>query len=680
MSLSRLSETMLNMVAIRNLIRSAGTTLSYRPPHINGRVVWRLLSCVQGDFQGNSNTALQKEAIRAQRPKFNGHKNRNNLRTTGFNFFGRKRSIHSTLHIREGIQTNMPLVCSHRPFSQKIFSTNQDEKVLVMEIKQWIEKCKNKDGRYGNLIQIIGAPSTLRTAYLIIKGNSRISVKKVNNETFDGISLTSIQKLSKDVLSGNFKMKPVRRVMVSKLRENELRPLGVSSPHEKIVQLAIEMVLTIVFEEVFLDCSHGYRLGRNCHTALKQLQLKTGNVSHYSWAINGVIKGYFDSISHNMIIKGISRHVDCPATLNLINKILNAGYVLDSELKDQKSKEKVFRLDINTLQGIVLNSLFSNIVLHELDKFVEEDLLSEYSIGKRRKTESECCKTKYQIKREVDQRKKQKLLKKFFKVPSKDFHNANFKRFCYIRHADAWVILFAGSYKNAVNVHRKISNKLQKLGLSLNGDTTQITSLRSDKCRFLGVDFFVQKSNVDNYLKSMRIAKKKINIPRIILHAPIHELLIKLKNQGFVKRSSKGKLFSIGKSNCIFLTHSQILNYYNSKILEILNYYSCVQNRNKLWSIVKFLHYSCALTLARKFKLKSLKKTFSKFGKDLKFVDEKGEKYFIYRPANLRVLSADKRFNIKVNESINEFLCAKQGASYDVLFKKTILIRNGGII
>lgn len=651
---------MLNMVTIRNLIRSAGTSLSYWPPHINGFVAWGLTSCVQDVSQESTNTALQKEDIRTQRPKFNRHKTRNNLRTTGFNLFGGKRSIHSTLRIKKGIQADMSFVSFHRSFSKKILSTNLDERVLIMEIKQWIEKCRNKDGRYGNLIQIIGALSTLKTAYLMIKSNPGISAKGVNNESLDGISLRSIQKISKDVLSGNFKVKPVRRVMILKPGKNELCPLGVSSPREKIVQKAIEMVLTTIFEEVFLDSSHGFRPGRSCHTALKHLQLKIGNASSYSWVIKGNIKGCFDNIPHNMIIKGINRRVDCPTTLNLIKKILNAGYVLDSELKNRKSKAKVYRSEVGTPQGIVLSPIFSNIVLHELDRFVEEDLRSEYSIGKERKVNLEYRKLRYRIKRETDKKKKKKLINQCLKIPSKDFYDANFKRLYYIRYADDWIILLAGSYEDAVTIRSKAFDKLRRLGLTLNLDKIRITSLRKDKCRFLGVDFFIRK-NTKKYFKPIRLVKKNIIIrqrfaPRINLHAPIIELLIKLKNQGFVKRSSKGEFFPIGKSNCTSLTHLQILNYYNSKIRGILNYYSCVHNRNELWSIVRFLRYSCALSLAHKFKLKSLKKTFHKFGKDLKFINEKGKKYTIFQPDNLRMLPMDKRFNTKMNDNIDEFL------------------------
>ena len=638
MSIFRLSEAILDKVTLRNLIRSAGTSLSYWSPHINGHVDWWLASCVQVANQENTNTALQKEDMRAQRPKSNRLKNRNNLRTTGFNLLGGKRSIHSTWCIREGMQINLPVVCFRRSFSNKILSINLDERVLITKMNQQVKKCRNKDGRYGNLIQIIGSPSTLKTAYLLIKSNSGILAKGIDNENLDGISLKSIQKISKDVLSGNFEIKPVKRVMISKPGKKELRALGVSNPREKIVQKAMEMVLSIIFEEKFLDCSHGFRVGRSCHTALKYLQLKIGNASSYSWVIGGDIKSCFDNIPHQLILKGISREVDCPATLSLIKKILNAGYVLNDDLKKFKLKAQVHKSKIGTPQGIALSSLFCNIVLHELDKFINEKLKVEYNIGKKRKANLEYRKLRYKIKTETNPKNRKKLINLCLKTPSKDFHDENFKRLFYVRYADDWIILVAGSHEDAKAIRSKVSNKLQSLGLSLNFGKTRITSLRKGKCRFLGADFFIRK-NTEDHFKSTRLVKKNTTIkqrfaPRIVMHAPIEELLIKLKNLGFVTRSSKGEFFSIGKTNCIPLTHPQIVNYFNSRIRGILNYYSFVHNRNELSSIVRFLHYSCALTLARKFKLKSIRKAFSKFGRDLKFVNEKGKKLTIFRPNN----------------------------------------------
>jgi group II intron reverse transcriptase/maturase len=665
---SRLLETILNMVTIRNLIRLAGTSLSYWLPHIYNLVVTWLESCVQGFNQENTDTALQEEVYKAQEPKFKRLKNRKNLRTTGFNLrnclycYEGKRSVHSTSCMKEGTQTNKPFVYSRRLFTTKDSPINLDERVMATELKQLVEKCKNRDGRYENLIQIIGSISTIKLAYLMVKSNPGISAKGIDSTTLDGIKLKSLQKISQDVLSGKIKFSPVRRVYIPKPGKSVLRPLGVSNPREKIVQKAIEMVLTAIFEEIFLDCSHGSRPGRSCHTALKHLQLKIGNASTYSWVIEGDIKGCFDNIQHDMIMKGLKRKVDCVSTLNLVKRILSAGYVLDEDLKKiGKKNAKVYRTNIGTPQGVVLSPLFSNIVLHELDEFIEEELKIEYTKGKKRKANLEYRKLRYRIKRETDLKKRRVLINECLKVPSKDFYDPDFKRLFYVRYVDDWVILMTGSLKEAKNVRDLVSRKLQSIGLTLNFEKTHITSLRGkERCHFLGVDFFIRK-NTDKHFKPVSLVKKNTTIrqrfaPRILLYAPILKLLTKLKDKGFIRRNHMSEFFPTAKTNCVNLTHPQILNYFNSRIRGILNYYSCVHNRNELWSVVRFLNYSCALTLARKFKLKTLAKTFKKFGRDLSFLNKKGKEYKIFRPDNLRMLPMNKRFRVNENYNIDMLL------------------------
>lgn len=659
MSKSIQPETILNMVTMRNLVRLAGTALSYWTPHIYVQVATWLKSCVQGFNQEITGTALQKEVYKAQGPKINRLKNRKNLRTTGFNLCDinhkGKRSVHSILCIKEGTQANKLFVHFCRSFSTKIRSNNLNERVLATKLKQMVEKCKNKDGRYGNIIQIIGSLSTIKLAYLMVKSNSVIYAKGIDDTTLNGISFKTLQKISRDTLSGEFNFSPVRRVFISKPGKTALlRPLGVSNSREKIVQKAIEMVITAIFEEIFLDCSHGFRPGRSCHTALKHLQLKIGNISTYSWVVKGNIKGCFDNIPHKMILKRVKRKVDCITTLNLIKRILNAGYILNDDLKKVGLKNaKVYKSNMGIPQGIVLTPLFNNIVLHDLDEFIINELKSPDTVGKKRKANLEYHKLRYQIKREDNIKKRRVLINNCQKIPFKDINNPEFKKLFYVRYVDDLVVLVAGSMEESKIIRNKISDKLQSLGLTLNMENTQITSLRNGKCRFLEMDFFISK-NKEKYHKPVRLVKKKATTlqrfaPRIILHAPIFDLLNKLKDNGFIKQNNKGEFFPIGKSNCIPLAHPQILNYFNSKIRKILNYYSCVHNKNELSSIVRFLNYSCALTLSRKHKLKSLAKTFKIFGRDLAFVNENGKKYKILQPNNLRMLPMNEKFRVKEN-------------------------------
>jgi len=289
-----------------------------------------------------------------------------------------------------------------------------------------------------------------------------------------------------------------------------------------------------------------------------------------------------------MILKGIKRHIDCPSTIVLIKKILGAGYVLNEDLKKHgRKRAKIFKSDIGTPQGIVLSPLFNNIVLHELDAFIENEIKRKFVRGRQRKANLFYRRLTYKIKNENNLKNKQKLLKQRSTIPSKDPKDPNFFRLHYVRYVDDWVILTGGSLKETKVIKDLISGKLKSLGLTLNTEKTNIISLRKGKCRFLGIDFF-SRPNSEKHLKPTALVKKGSTTikqrfsPRIILQAPILKLLVKLKEKRFLKRNSLGEFFAIGKSNCIPLSHPQILNYFNSRIRGILNYYSCVHNRNQL--------------------------------------------------------------------------------------------------
>ena len=94
----------------------------------------------------------------------------------------------------------------------------------------------------------------------------------VTPETLDGISKEKIQTLSESLINESFQFSPSRRVLIPKASGGS-RPLSIASPMDKIVQEAMRLVLEAIYEPLFKDCSHGFRPGKGCHTALK-------NVSH----------------------------------------------------------------------------------------------------------------------------------------------------------------------------------------------------------------------------------------------------------------------------------------------------------------------------------------------------------------------------------------------------------------
>ena len=149
--------------------------------------------CIQVSNHENTDTAFQKKDYKAQEPKFKRLKTRKNLRTTGFNLYNSficykgKRSVHSTLCLKEGTQANKLFLNSCQPFVTKIHSKNLNEQVMVAELKQLVKKCKNKNGRYKNLIQIISSFSTIQLAYLKIKRHIKIFAKKVDKTILDSV-------------------------------------------------------------------------------------------------------------------------------------------------------------------------------------------------------------------------------------------------------------------------------------------------------------------------------------------------------------------------------------------------------------------------------------------------------------------------------------------------------------
>jgi hypothetical protein len=119
-----------------------------------------------------------------------------------------------------------------------------------------------------------------------------------------------------------------------------------------------------------------------------------------------------------------------------------------------------------------------------------------------------------------------------------------------------------------------------------------------------------------------------------MLNAPIIKLINELKKGGFIRQNKLGKYIPQAITSIINRNHYEIIAYYNSKIHGILNFYGFASNRFRLASVIWMLKASCALTLARKLKLRTMRKVFRKFGSNLKCPETEKE---LYRPSSLKV-------------------------------------------
>ncbi len=147
--------------------------------------------------------------------------------------------------------------------------------------------------KFTSLAHLLNEES-LKESFRMLKKNSAPGVDEVTYEEYEKYLITNIQKLVKRMKAGKYFPQPVRRAYIPK-GEGVLRPLGIPALEDKIVQMCITRILNAIFEPNFLDCSYGYRAGRSCHQALKQLDntIMTKPVNHL---IDADIRSFFDNV------------------------------------------------------------------------------------------------------------------------------------------------------------------------------------------------------------------------------------------------------------------------------------------------------------------------------------------------------------------------------------------------
>lgn len=312
--------------------------------------------------------------------------------------------------------------------------------------------------------------------------------------------------------------------------------------------------------------------------------------------------------------------------LELLNKFLKAGHI------DPKTN-KVVKSDIGVPQGGILSPLLCNIVMHQFDEYMV-NLTSSYEKGKKRRHNPVYQKIERQRRLATTMSERMRLLRILHNTKNVDSFDPNFRRMRYIRYADDFVIMTIGTKDEAEMIKLNCKDVLKtKCGVNLNEDKTIITHMQEDKFKFLGAEIAKLKRTPTFFGRSKR-GRNMVVVRRPLVKAPIKLILNKMKTQGYLRQNHIQTYIPQHLGALINLSHYDILSFYNSKIHGILNFYSFASNLNKLGRIIWFLQASCALTLARKFKLVSLSKVFQKFGKNLKCPETDK---VLYKPDNLRV-------------------------------------------
>jgi group II intron reverse transcriptase/maturase len=194
----------------------------------------------------------------------------------------------------------------------------------------------------------------LYTSYVEIEPGAAPGIDGVTKEQYEEDLNQNLADLAERLGRLGYRPKPVRRTYIPKPGSDKRRPLGIPCTEDKVVQKAVARVLEQVYEEDFLECSYGYRPGRSCHDALGKLG-RTIQQKKVNYVVEADIKGFFDHVNHEWMMKFLGVRVGDKRLLRLIWRMLRGGVMEDGLTKASEE---------GTPQGGSLSPLLSNVYLH----------------------------------------------------------------------------------------------------------------------------------------------------------------------------------------------------------------------------------------------------------------------------------------------------------------------------
>lgn len=319
-------------------------------------------------------------------------------------------------------------------------TNNTKDKARELQVKLYLSAKAKKTRKFHALYDKICRMDILQKAWKNVKtNNGSAGIDEITIKQMEDTGIIMILKeIQQELQHGEYRPKPVRRIEIPK-SNGKMRPLGIPTVKDRIIQAAVKIVIEPIFEADFKDCSYGFRPKRNQHMALETIRKACNNKG--IWVLDADIKGCFDNINHEKLMKLVEKRISDRRMLKLIRKWLKAGIVNNGIFEES---------EIGSPQGGVISPLFANIYLSYLDTVWE------------------------------------KYFSKLGKL---------------IRFADDFVVV-CKNYKAVKHARRAIEEIMNRLELDLNQEKTQIVSLWNGKEGFEFLGFhnrMIKHKNVRGY-------------------------------------------------------------------------------------------------------------------------------------------------------------------------------------
>ena len=354
----------------------------------------------------------------------------------------------------------------------------------LSRIKELVETNPNR--KLQTLIHVINE-ETLKEAHKKQKARKASGIDNETKETYGENLEANTKELIRRMKSFSYRPQPVKRIYIEKEGKKEKRPLGLPSYEDKLVQSVITDILETIYEPKFYEFSHGFRPGKSCHEAIKELdKILKGEIN---WVVDIDIKGFFDNVDHEWMMKFLEHEIADKNLLRYIKRFLKAGIMEEG---------KRIETEVGVPQGGSCSAVLANVYLHYiLDMWFD-------------KVVKPACKGRAEM----------------------------------VRYADDVVLCFKCE-KEARMTYEGIKKRLAKFGLELSEEKSKIIRFgreageQAEEFEFLGFRVVTGKSRKGKYMPKFKTSTKKLKTKRAKvkewikenMHTPIAQLVEKLNRK-----------------------------------------------------------------------------------------------------------------------------------------------------